>query len=538
MYITPNTNVRLLKNIRLDLDYTHSISWQGKTATDMYNYYAGKTKYNLANYSYQRHSKESIKVAINCDLLYDCNYMMFQNSAYGNKWFYAFITDVEYVNDNTSVVYYKIDVIQTWYFETWFEPCFVEREHTRTDNIGDNIQPEPVAFGEYVISDVTGYKAYTPFQNIATMVLVADDAYTYWGNLYDGTYSGCTLFAFLNSHENFLKNISDFIKKYTDEGKPEAIIAMYTCPDYFVKENLSSLTNGWGRVVGFPESERYNFSATPIKSGDALGGGRSLSNKGYVPRNNKMYTYPYNFFHIDNSDGDGLELRYEFFDNLTPSFVCRNTITQPVSITLNPVNYKNSTSYYLPETLALSNYPLCSWIVDSYQAWIAQNAVPTLIKTKDTLIGVGAGALMASNPVTGALGAGLATTALIGNTISKVYSASIKADICKGSTRTNNVNVASKTQNFYGCRMSVNSDDAKTIDDYFTMFGYAINKVKTPSTWNRENYTFIKTIGSQIEGNIPQKDLQEINEIHDRGITYWRNGDIIGDYGVSNNPRG
>ena len=41
--------------------------------------------------------------------------MMFQNSAYGDKWFYAFITSVEYVNDVTSNISFEIDVMQLGY---------------------------------------------------------------------------------------------------------------------------------------------------------------------------------------------------------------------------------------------------------------------------------------------------------------------------------------------------------------------------------------------------------------------------------------
>ena len=532
MYITPNTNVRLLKNLRLDLDYTHSISWQGKNATDMFNYYSSKTKYNLTSYSYQKHSKDAIKVAINCDLLYDCNYMMFQNSAYGNKWFYAFITDVEYVNDNTSIVYYAIDVVQTWYFETWFEPCFVEREHTRTDNIGDNIQPEPVAIGEYVVSDPQGYRSLTNLQELVTLILVADKKYAINCDKYDGVFSGCVMYAFENNSATFLKDVNDFIDKYTEEGRPEAIVAMFTAPSILVKYGAES-----HYVTSSDKNIRVHINDLPaISPGDTIGGARNLSNTGYVPRNNKLYTYPYNFFNVDNGEGDSLTIRYEFCEDFAPKFDCRGCISMPVNVTLNPIKYKNcGNNYYLPESLSLTNYPLCSWTTDSYQAWIAQNATPITIGAISQ--GASTLAMVGLHPALGAMAmAGFASQ--VGNTISQIYSASIKADVCKGNKASGNVNVSSKLQNFFGCRMSVNIDNAKTIDNYFTMYGYAVNQLKTPNTFNRENYTYIKTIGSQIEGNIPQKDLQKINEIHDKGITYWRNGDIIGDYGVSNKPRG
>ena len=519
MYITPNTNVRLLKNIRLDLDHTHSISWEGKTSTDMYNYFASKTKYNLANYSYQKHSKDAIKVAINCDMLYDCNYMMFQNSAYGNKWFYAFITDVEYINDNTSAVYYKIDVIQTWYFETWFEPCFVEREHTRTDKIGDNIQPEPVATGEYVFN-----KDYYPVVNMKDMVVciaIVDVEGKSNGSLYDGIYGGCELFVYDSTDT---QTINAKINEYTQ--KPESIIGMYMFPLILINE--------------IPKNHKLTYGAKASKTTKTFPAVQtSWTLNGYLPKNNKMYTYPYNYLSIDNASGEELALRYEFFDDLKPALEISGTITQPVSVCLRPVSYKGVSSYdelggytsINTESISLNNYPLCSWNVDAYQAWVSQNAVPLVVDSVASL----ATATLSSGfmPL-----AGVSTVYQVANIAKQFYNASIASDICKGKVANGGVNVANNKQQFYGGRLSVNKDNAKTIDDYFTMFGYAVNRLKTPSTWNRENYTYIKTIGSQIEGNIPQKDLQEMNDIHDNGITYWRNGDVVGDYSVRNNPRG
>lgn len=50
--------------------------------------------------------------------LYDCNYLAFQNTSFGSKWFYAFITSVEYVNNITSEITFEIDVLQTYFLTT------------------------------------------------------------------------------------------------------------------------------------------------------------------------------------------------------------------------------------------------------------------------------------------------------------------------------------------------------------------------------------------------------------------------------------
>ena len=66
------------------------------------------------------------------------------------------------------------------------------------------------------------------------------------------------------------------------------------------------------------------------------------------------------------------------------------------------------------------------------------------------------------------------------------------------------------------------------------MFGYKTNTVKIPNINNRPNWNYIKTIGANIEGFIPQGDLSEIISLFDNGITLWHNSSNFLDYSVNN----
>lgn len=85
MYIEPGTNIRILKDVPLDTTYDHTIFFTDGTTQE--NYFMGLQKYNLTNYTYQRVKKGVSRVGIKADNLYDCNYMMFQNTSFGSKWF-------------------------------------------------------------------------------------------------------------------------------------------------------------------------------------------------------------------------------------------------------------------------------------------------------------------------------------------------------------------------------------------------------------------------------------------------------------------
>ena len=185
MYINPQTNIKLLKNVPLDTSYEHTIYFS--SASDQSTYFASLVKYNLTNYTYQRVKRGYARVGIKADSLYDCNYMMFQNTAYGSKWFYAFITSVEYVNNECSEITFELDVMQSWFFNCKPDYCFVEREHSKSDNVGDNILPEPVEIGEQIYS--SGVNQVDNLGELCVIVESLDtSAAEFSGVIYDGIY--------------------------------------------------------------------------------------------------------------------------------------------------------------------------------------------------------------------------------------------------------------------------------------------------------------------------------------------------------------
>lgn len=83
-------------------------------------------------------------------------------------------------------------------------------------------------------------------------------------------------------------------------------------------------------------------------------------------------------------------------------------------------------------------------------------------------------------------------------------------------------------------RYNIKSDFAKRIDKYFDMYGYLTNTVKVPNINNRPNWNYIKTIGANILGNIPQSDLLQIRDLFNNGITLWHNTSTFLDYSQNN----
>ena len=82
------------------------------------------------------------------------NYVMYQNTNYSNKWFFAFITDIKFFSEGKTDIYIETDVMQTWMFDIEIKKSFVEREHCSYDGIGYNTQPENVQLGEYICNEM------------------------------------------------------------------------------------------------------------------------------------------------------------------------------------------------------------------------------------------------------------------------------------------------------------------------------------------------------------------------------------------------
>ena len=124
MAIQPNTNLYLLK-CPLELSNKHQLTFSNKN--QQFEYFSNLENLEINRISYQR--KDSvIRYPAHIDSLLEYNYCMYQNDNYSNKWFYAFIVNMEYVNDSMTNIYIKTDVFQTWQFDLIYKQSFIERE--------------------------------------------------------------------------------------------------------------------------------------------------------------------------------------------------------------------------------------------------------------------------------------------------------------------------------------------------------------------------------------------------------------------------
>ena len=491
LYIAPNSTIYILRNVRIDNTYANTIHFN--SSTEQAAYFQGLRKYALSNYTYIR-KENAIRVEIRADNLYDCNYIMFQNSSFGMKWFYGFITNVEYINNETSAIYYEIDVMQTWYFDYAVNPSFIEREHSTSDNPGDNLVPDNLELGEYVSDDFDGTGHMGQYSYIVAATFDGDLADAV-GTEYGGIYSGLKYNSFTDISE-----LNDFIESATSSGKSDGIVSIFAMPRDFVKTTESGVTN---------------YTITKTKSVTQIGN--------YTPKNKKLLTYPYNFLYVTNLSGMSAVFPYEFFSSDDCQFSLNGDMSCNPQIFLTPLNYKGVAANY-NEKLSMDGFPQCAFTTDSFKAWLAQSGASASL----TMVGGAVAASLATGPV--GIIAGLGAVA---GSVAQIYEHAIQPPQSRGS-QSNSAAVAARIKDFAFMHTHIREEFARIIDDYWDMYGYPSHRVKLPNISTRPHWNYVKTVNISITGSIPTDDMSKIKNVYNNGVTFWRNGNEVGNYSLDN----
>ena len=496
------TKVYLLR-VPLENDYKNTLYFANAQAQQ--TYFQSKIAKSYTDFSYQR-KDNIIRIPDIYDNIYNCNYVMYQNSAYSNKWFYAFIDEMTYISDGRTDITIETDVIQTWLFDYDVKSSFVEREHVSNDTLGANTIPENVELGEYVISEHVKDSNLTITKFVLSSTVAPSDIVTLYGGKYNGIFCGPKYYP------GTATRIKEHLQALDNHSKADAVDSIFMAP--------TNICDDVGGIV--PDSDapvQWQKEINPITQLD-----------GYTPTNNKLLTFPYCFINMSNSNGSNAIYHQELFTrsgNNKLRFQIDACLTPGCSIRCYPIYYRNETLPY-DESLVLGKYPQCSWATDTYTNWLTQNAVNIGLGVAESGISIVGGAAT-SNPM--AVVGGISG---IANTIAQVYQHSLIPPQTRGNTNSGDVVAASLNNTFHWFNTTIKSEYARIIDGYFNMFGYKVNAVKVPNKAHRSNYWYTKCIDVSIDGNIPQNDMKKIKDCYNNGIRFWRNASNIEDYSVSN----
>lgn len=321
-----------------------------------------------------------------------------------------------------------------------------------------------------------------------------------------GLYTGLEYHVALIDNDEQVESLDNLLELYVRANKQDSIVSIFVMPSVFYTSETKPVTKELDIEI-------------PSKI------------DGYTPRNKKLLTYPYCFLTIDCLN-DCKNYRYEFSeDKEVMHFAILGNVSPNVEILLCPRQYNGTKNEVegshgtvnVTEELIMTGFPQCAFSIDSYRAWLAQKANGAIISGGASL-GLGVASALSGN-VVGAVGSGLGLM----NTINNAIIEATKGSTARGS-QGGGALVAFRSKDFYIKRMSITKEYAKMIDDFFDRYGYTVNRLKKPHRHARKNWTYVKTRDCCALGSVPSDDLKKINEIYDKGITFWSSASKVGDY--------
>lgn len=594
--IRPMTDVHFLSNAPVDYQM-NNVLWLASEQEEA-NFFLSKTKFSFDNCRAVNNNGDPWEITVpltdgsTLDDYYNCNYLMWRNPQFSNKWFYAYIGTPRPSSAGSVTVPFQVDYWQTWHWSCEFPATMVRRETVKDDTIGANLIEENVETGEFVISpsDI-GSTAYTgigtdiieesgwdttpcvliaytykpsettaetdPGTYIINALKDASDSFQYklsniapsfaGGRFQQGIYQACNFIAFdvdttdQDKLDAAIQSVNLYLQKLVDGVMIQSVQILRMIPKFMAPASGVQPINS-----AYPRVNNIKGKASPPAFGS------------YTPNNNKLYTQQFNYLVIDNGAGSQMEMGYEYFKGdstqgvpaRTPTFRLYSQLSNSPACRLIPYSYKGPTERENPlYSLELNTYPQCSYSYNEMRAdyFANQNsyAVKGVRGVSDALFNtIGAFASITESAATlnpAGLVSGIAqiaNTALdAADTIAKQKDrARIPNEVVGLSD--SNIQFAIGRMSFIEYRMQVQSYYAKIIDNYFTAYGYAINDIKKPELNTRTRFNFIWTQGANVLGDLPTEAKNVINRQMDAGLRIWHDPSAWMDYSVKNTIKG
>lgn len=497
-----------------------------------------------------RRDSDLILKGVNEDLT-QCNYLMYQNADISNKWYFAFIDNVQYNSLNSVIISHTIDVWQTYQFDITYYKNLILRAHVAksADTVGRWLAPEPINVApeferkHNVFNDLS----WTP-QYVLHSTSVFNNTtkkYEYKGN---GT--GATLSAEYGIFVNNDDDVQTVVKKY---GKLSAAEALKSNDDDEYSNWISDLLTGQTidkavKLISTTSisqlqdhrNELIGLYAIPawVHDGTNKYATNNIKKKevtttlptatlacGYAPRNKKMLSSLCKAYLFYNENGFKLPLKPELFTSNTPVFTVKATELSTNGFLLQIGSYAD----YTAKTNKIS------YRCENRLGYDANTGLDKVLNTLTSAVGVvnavGSVASQAfagnvGGAVQGAVGAVQQSINMIDSLGQRGVNTGASGDI---------MSITEKRAMPVFADVSPTEAQCRYIDDYLDVYGYAINEIGKISSYmkNRSNWNYIQVANCNIKVSAPNDDVNKLKQMFESGVTIWHKN--FGDYDQNNN---
>lgn len=497
-----------------------------------------------------RRDSDLILKGVNEDLT-QCNYLMYQNSDISNKWYFAFIDNVQYNSLNSVIISHTIDVWQTYQFDITYYKNLILRSHVAksADTVGRWLAPEPINVAPEF------ERKHNVFNNLSWVPQYVLHSTSVFNNStkkyeYKGNGTGATLSAEYGIFVDDDDDVQTVVKNY---GKLSAAEALKSNDDDEYSNWIADLLTGQTidkavKLISTTSisqlqdhrNELIGLYAIPawVHDGTNKYATNNIKKKevtvelptttlacGYAPRNKKMLSSLCKAYLFYNENGFKLPLKPELFTSGSPSFTVKSTELSTNGFILQIGSYAD----YTAKTNKIS------YRCENRLGYDANTGLDKVLNTLTSAVGVvNAVGSVASQAFAGNVGG--AVQGAVGAVQQSINM--IDALGQRGVSTGASGDIMSITENR---AMPVFADVSPTeaqcryIDDYLDVYGYAINEIGKISTYmkNRSNWNYIQVANCNIKVSAPNDDVNKLKQMFESGVTIWHKN--FGDYDQANN---
>ena len=499
--------------------------------------------YVVTGCTFQRQNR-NMRLPLSMDIAGRYNYCSFVNNG---RTFYAFITDMEYVNDNMTSATYIMDWWHTYQDDIEYKPTMILRKIVAKDDdvVGRYTTDEPIAPTNYVITDT--WSTYTgPTEP-------SDLAYWYF-ILHNGSgifqpprhqYSGYEYVGYSKLSDALQVIEAELITITGLSNNMESLQGIWILPKTVFGPAVVVIDNPYT-----PETE-YVDLPTQVD--------------GYTIKNKKCLISPYTI--INASSSDGSDITYAVQDiiddegavdvgfrmvaglipnpsaELRPAFVYRqpnNQSLMSLQCTRFPVPLLCSQTITLKDTIALAKAGAslvaggalgdAQMSLTDANRQIGQESLANKPgaeltegqKARNSAL-QGISGAQAVGSVAGS-GLNVGSTALKITGINGIKAAGTGANLARGEL------------GFVVNVLAPDREQLIAIDNYFTRYGYAINQIQDIELHNRTWWDYIQTSGACLSvPTAPVEAQRAINRLFDSGLTVWHTSHYFKRFDLDNN---
>lgn len=542
------------------------------------------TRVDYHQYTYIRWNN-TIRVGdVEPEHLQYANYVMYRNgNSTDARWVYAFIVECNYLNDKVAELVIETDVWQTYMFDVDFTiPQFIVRQHTRNDDFYSNYEAEPDFPGqlwEYnSVSEIDQSDETDMFTPSMVVIATSADVEYYQGatgnevrkvdlagGIYNGIPSGLAYYAFHVDTPEW--TAMQMVRDLNRAGAGDAIADIFMFPGIWI----SGVGNAGGAAYA---ANKVNYTGSAMHQYLSLTRPTTIDGT-FTPFNNKTLHYPYNFLRIQATTGEFMDVEWELWSrgSETKQLVmsCAISPNAQGTIMLNG-QYRGITRN--PEKVL--TFPVAikvPWTYGSYANWSAQNKLSNVLQgvagaamlaipgaaavraggmalkaglpyAAGALSSAGSGAT-AVGAVSGAAGVGkhfagralnAASTALAPNALtagagvaslaslqSNIYYQSHQANTVRGTVDSGDMFAAYGNKHYVDFKyVHLSSSAIRQVDHFFTVYGYAVNKIGQMNMTQRAYWNYVQTRDCSVRGKyVPSYAMDIIHSTLDSGVFFW-----------------